>query len=247
MAKRRPPQTVAPLQDDDLPRGAVGASLASNRADGVLTRESQDELDEQTQQSNAEKVNAFIAMARKRWRQSAQYESELRKEMLDDLRFYNAEQWPDNIKMDRVLDGRPCLTINRLPQFVRQVLNQARQQPPLKLTTYRDMIKESDTKPGPDGEPPKVQIIRSRPTVRRQLKWATINGIAVLDGNADKTAGRNLPGPYIPLVPIEGEKLVVNGKRNIRGMIRDAKDPQRTYNFWVSAETEMIALAPRAP
>ena len=34
---------------------------------------------------------------------------------------------------------------------------------------------------------------------------------------------------------------------NDPGMIRDAKDPQRTYNFWVSAETEMIALAPRAP
>jgi hypothetical protein len=30
-------------------------------------------------------------------------------------------------------------------------------------------------------------------------------------------------------------------------MVRAAKDPQRMYNYWVSAATEMIALAPRAP
>jgi hypothetical protein len=33
----------------------------------------------------------------------------------------------------------------------------------------------------------------------------------------------------------------------LEGIVRHAKDPARMYNYWVSAETEMIALAPKAP
>jgi hypothetical protein len=410
MAKRFP--TVASIAPDDVQPGAVGMTVASDRPGVISTADADQAVDLRDRLSRYEATQQFLATARKRWRQSADCEAELRKDMLDDLRFYNADQWPDNIKLDRVLDGRPCLTINRLPQFVRQVLNQARQQrpaiqynpidngadvdtaevlqgiarsiernsnapmhynqageqqvvmgrgwlrvradwiapdsfeqeiliecpedqfivypdpasgkpdgsdalwgfliarvpwyeyhikypravrasmtdwtsigdeeaewvdetgvlvaeyyyiemvkaelvefvldmgegqPPLTLTAFSDMLRAKDTQPGPDGSPPKIQVLRRRPTVKRQLKWATINGIEVLEGNTAKTGGRDLPGPYIPLVPMQGEKLVVNGKRNLRGMVRDAKDPQRTYNFWVSAETEMIALAPRAP
>src|SRR4051812_9561811 len=130
MAKRAPRvQTVVAMTPDDVPPGAVGMTLASNRP-GIMTSDSETEADANAQNSRYEQTQQFLATARKRWRQSSECESELRKDMLDDLRFYNAEQWPDNIKLDRVLDGRPCLTINRLPQFVRQVLNQARQQRP---------------------------------------------------------------------------------------------------------------------
>ena len=40
------------------------------------------------------------------------------------------EQWPDAIVRQRQLEGRPCLTINRLPAFIRQVVNDARQVKP---------------------------------------------------------------------------------------------------------------------
>jgi hypothetical protein len=69
---------------------------------------------------------------------------------------------------------------------------------------------------------PAIVILKERETVRKQVKWALINGIDILDGNADKTAGRDLPGSYIPVVPVIGEELIVNGKRNLRGMVRDA-------------------------
>ena len=39
----------------------------------------------------------------------------------------------------------------------------------------------------------------------------------------------------------------MDGKKYLAGMVRDAKDPQRMYNYWASAATEAIALAPRAP
>ena len=44
-----------------------------------------------------------------------------------------------------------------------------------------------------------------------------------------------------------GTDLLVDGKKYLAGMVRDAKDPQRMYNYWASAATEAIALAPRAP
>lgn len=55
------------------------------------------------------------------------------------------------------------------------------------------------------------------------------------------------PGRYIPIVPVLGEEIVVGGKRILEGLVRHAKDSQRMYNYWASAETETIALAPKAP
>src|SRR5438874_9186916 len=58
-----------------------------------------------------------------------------RREALDDLRFARlAEQWPEKVRRERERTGRPCLTINRLPAFIRQVVNDARQnQPAIKV------------------------------------------------------------------------------------------------------------------
>ena len=48
-----------------------------------------------------------------------------------DIRFGRlADQWPAEIRKQRELEGRPCLTINRMPAFVRQVVNDARQNKP---------------------------------------------------------------------------------------------------------------------
>src|SRR5262245_25983705 len=54
-------------------------------------------------------------------------ESENRAAALDDLRFDKlGEQWPESVRQQRIKDGRPCLTINRQPAFIRQVVNEAR-------------------------------------------------------------------------------------------------------------------------
>lgn len=83
--------------------------------------------------------------------------------------------------------------------------------------------------------------------VQRKVKWAKINAVEIIDGNEDKTEGRDLPGQWITVIPVLGDDLDVNGKRHIAGLVRHAKDPQRMYNYWVSAATELIALAPKAP
>ncbi len=47
-----------------------------------------------------------------------------------DLKFLAAGQWPNEIRLQREAQNRPCLTINRLPQFVNQVPNTVRVNPP---------------------------------------------------------------------------------------------------------------------
>lgn len=88
------------------------------------------------------------------------------------------------------------------------------------------------------GQP--ISIIQERSTQVPRVCWAKINGAEVLE----KTIW---PGKYIPIIPEYGTDLNINGKRIFKGVVEDAMDPARMYNYWASAETEAIALAPRAP
>lgn len=92
-----------------------------------------------------------------------------------------------------------------------------------------------------------VKVLRTRMTERVQVKWAMITPTWVLDGNEEKTGGRDFPSRYIPVVRAIGDELDIDGKVDLRGMVRDAKDPQRMYSYWASGATEQIALAPKAP
>lgn len=54
-------------------------------------------------------------------------------------------------------------------------------------------------------------------------------------------------GKYIPIVPIIGDEVSVEGRRYFHSLIRQAKDAQRMYNYWKSCSTALIALQPKAP
>lgn len=329
-----------------------------------------------------------LAQAKSRFAESAEAESEVRREMLDDLEFRNLKQWPDEIKRQRQMEGRPCLVMDRTNQFVNQVANDSRQaQPSPKVSPvddnadvktaevfqgiYRRIERQSNASrvrawasdhqatigrgwykiateyAGPDtwdqeiyirrikhqlrvyadpsAEEPdlsdgryafevvditadrfkqefpnsklasfssfesigdagagdwitregarvalyhwvemvprellqlvdgtsgyrdelpkdlrKEAIVRSRKVYERRVWCDTINGIEVLETYL-------WPGQWIPLIPVIGEEIVVNGKTNYRGLVRIQKDAQRQFNFMRSAQVEAIALAPRAP
>ena len=57
-------------------------------------------------------------------------DSQNRAEALGDLKFAAGDQWPVEIQNSRNLESRPCLTINKIDAYVRQVTNQQRQQRP---------------------------------------------------------------------------------------------------------------------
>lgn len=72
----------------------------------------------------------FLTLAKKRFRLASEAENRVREAALADLKFYLGEQWPADIMNDRLTNGRPCLTINRLPPIAKQVINMQRQAKP---------------------------------------------------------------------------------------------------------------------
>lgn len=84
------------------------------------------------------------------------------------------------------------------------------------------------------------QPLKSRMADRKKVKWCKINGYEILEE-------REWAGRYIPVVRVVGNEFEVDGRVYISGLVRNAKDAQRMYNYWVSQEAEMLALAPKAP
>lgn len=85
-----------------------------------------------------------------------------------------------------------------------------------------------------------IQITNMRKTQIDVVRWAKINGVEVLEET-------EWPGKYIPVVPVLGDEMIIDGKLSLEGVIRYAKDPQRQYNYMASATAEAIGLAPKAP
>ncbi len=82
--------------------------------------------------------------------------------------------------------------------------------------------------------------IRSRDSEMKKIMWLKTNGYEVLEE-------REWAGNWIPVVRVVGNEFEVEGRLYVSGLVRNAKDAQRMYNYWVSQEAEMLALAPKAP
>jgi hypothetical protein len=335
----------------------------------------------------------IIKDAREAFELAADAEAENRRDALDDLRFARlGEQWPAEIKRERDLDGRPCLTINRLPAFIRQVVNDARQNKPAIVVhpvdsqadpetaevfngLIRHIEQSSDAEVAYDtaldfavtcgfgyfrintryasddtfdqdlvvervanpfsiyGDPDAAAadssdwnsafVVDTLPKAAFEARWkgaeavdwsadsyASLTGpwlegdrvmvaehwrreavqrsiVALSDGQvvevsayqkqkamfdalgvsvvgrprsvaSHKVVQRILTGAevletvewagkFIPIVPVYGEELHVDGRRRLRSLVRDAKDPQRMFNYWRTTSTELVALAPKTP
>lgn len=85
-----------------------------------------------------------------------------------------------------------------------------------------------------------LAIEETRHIKRYKVKQYVITGAEVLEEN-------DWHGKYIPIIPVYGEEVNVEGKTHLHSLIRQAKDAQRNYNYWRSAATELVALAPKAP
>lgn len=322
-------------------------------------------------------------------REASDHESHNRTEALDDLKFRFGDQWPVEVQNSRTLQERPCLTINEVDSFCRQVENQQRQQRPrikvhavddvadpkiakvisglmrhfevnsdadnaydlafafavtigwgyfrmrtdytredsfdqdiyfdqvenpftvyfdpystlpdgsdadkvlitdlMKKTTFQKMYPSADTQgftqlaagdslidwvqehdirvaeffyadrkkdtliklssgailwqdqlpEAPILEQNGIKVSGTRESWRRTIKWCKQTAYEILDQ-------KDIPGRYIPVIPVYGNSYIINGRRIRFGLMRFAKDPQRMINFWQSATTEYLALAPKA-
>ena len=333
-----------------------------------------------------------LAEAKEAFRLCEEREADNRREALDDLKFARlAEQWPAEIRKAREEEGRPCLTINRLPAFIRQVVNDARQNKPqikchpassqadvetaevlnglirqieatskadvaydtalesavtmgfgyfrinsqyaeddsfdldlriervanpfsiwgdphstaadsadwnvafaaelMSRTAFEAAYKGADAvdwqgdayaglkSPWTDGEQVLVAEYWTREPVRRPILMLSNQEVVGADvyrarkaecdalglevigeretrshkvrqrilTGAEVLEERDWAGRYIPIVPVWGEEVNVEGRRRLRSLVRDAKDPQRMFNYWRTTSTELVALAPKAP
>lgn len=85
-----------------------------------------------------------------------------------------------------------------------------------------------------------LDVKQTRETTTRKIVWKKLNGVEVLEET-------EWLGRWIPIVPVLGDELDIDGKVTLESITRHAKDPQRQFNYMSSAETEMIGLAPKAP
>ena len=84
-----------------------------------------------------------------------------------------------------------------------------------------------------------VNVIGTRPSYKREVWWHKVTGLETLES-------KRMPGRLLPVIPVYGNVEFIDGKRKVSGIVRNAKDPQRMVNYWETAATESIALAPKA-
>ena len=84
-------------------------------------------------------------------------------------------------------------------------------------------------------------VVKEREVKSHKVMWCKRSGSEVLEGP------QLWPGKYIPIIPVFGDEVVVNGKKHLLSLARGAKGPQEMYNYWATAATENVALSPKSP
>ena len=85
-----------------------------------------------------------------------------------------------------------------------------------------------------------IHPINERMTKSHKITQRIMSGAEILETN--EWAGR-----YIPVVPVYGEEVNVEGKRYLFSLTHHAMDAMRMHNYWRTVATEVVALSPRVP
>lgn len=88
-----------------------------------------------------------VTKALQRYRLAEERERENQLHAYEDLEFLAGDQWPADLAKDRAAEGRPVLQFNRMPQFVRQVVNDIRlMRPSIKVVGVDDKTDKESAK-----------------------------------------------------------------------------------------------------
>jgi len=79
-----------------------------------------------------------------------------------------------------------------------------------------------------------------RESAKRKVMWRLLTAVDVLDEV-------EIPCRWIPVFPVFGDEIDLDGKVIRSGLVRHAKDPARMYNYWMTAATEEVALRAKTP
>lgn len=84
------------------------------------------------------------------------------------------------------------------------------------------------------------KVIKEREADRLNIKWRKCTGGEVLEERVYKTK-------YIPVIPVLGEEINIEGKPCLRSAIYYSHDAQKSYNYERSTSIERNALTAKAP
>jgi len=112
---------------------------------------------------------------------------------------------------------------------------------PIKLRLYTDNVARFDDEEVPRGVKPKEGDDYVRLVGRRKVVKYVVDALEVL-----KPATEWL-GNLIPLFPVLGPEVYIDGKLKRGSVISNAIDPQRALNYVATTATELAGLMPKAP
>lgn len=84
------------------------------------------------------------------------------------------------------------------------------------------------------------EIVQKRKSLVPTIWWYKITGKQILERS-------KWLGQFMPVIRVIGDEIDIEGKVKYSGIVRHAKDAQRSYNYFRTAEVERIALMPKAP
>lgn len=79
-----------------------------------------------------------------------------------------------------------------------------------------------------------LTIIKERDVDEETIKWIKTDGYTIFDRT-------EWVGKHIPMIPMIGNEVYMDGKRWFHGIVHNSKDAQILLNYWVSTVTEMMS------
>jgi hypothetical protein len=101
----------------------------------------------------------------------------------------------------------------------------------LRENDYLQMYKDEERRP---------EVTGSRMKREKVVLWRKMTSVEVLENSTILCS-------HVPVIPMIGTEIWKRGKRNLYGMVHDAADGQRLYNYGRSAHAESVSLAPKVP
>jgi hypothetical protein len=109
-----------------------------------------------------------------------------------------------------------------------------------KIETTIYMLSDGSIVTDVNNLPEGLSVVKERVDETCKIKWYKLCGACILERG-------EFPGRHIPVIAVTGPTMNLAGRKVILSLTRFAKDPARMVNYFRSAETEAIALAPLAP
>lgn len=84
------------------------------------------------------------------------------------------------------------------------------------------------------------EIVKERKSGRRVVEWFKMTGADILERTVIKCK-------WIPVFPVYGDEIDIEGRVVRSGIIRHSKDSFKTYNFWITLATEEMNTRAKSP